>query len=49
MWQITKMANCLDVSESGNAGGRKSPTTLSREEVSSTYGQFFQEYTLLAE
>ncbi len=42
------MAGYLDVDNAG-IGGRKSPTALSKEDVSLTYGHFFQEYTLLAE
>ena len=40
------MAGYLDVVETS---GRKSPTSLIKEDVASTYGHFFQEYTLLAE
>lgn len=43
------MASYLDVAVDSSSAGRKSPATLSKEEVSAKYGQFFQEYALLAE
>lgn len=39
----------MNIESSVSASGRKSPHTLSKEEVTSRYGPFFQESIVMAE